>query len=82
MRLGFNLVPSFVVSFSSSLDMIDFVGTPPFLRIAFLLSMQTIFSHSPNKFFFYDKMFRKLGVPMKDMVPMRNCPVGCKVASN
>ena len=61
--------------------MIDFVGTSPFLRIAFWLAMQTIFSHSPNKFF-YDKMLRKFGVPMKDMVPMRNCPVGCKVASN
>ena len=61
--------------------MIGFVGTPPFMRIAFWLSMQTIFSHSPNKFF-YDKMFCKLGVLMKDMVTMRNCPVVCKVLLN
>ena len=45
--------------------MIDFVyvGTPPFLRIAFWVAMEIMhFSHSPNKFF-YDKMFRNMGGP-------------------
>ena len=64
--------------------MIDFVhvGTPTFLRITFWVAMETMHFRVAKISCFYDKMFRKLRYPMKDMAPMRNCHVGCKVASN
>ena len=46
--------------------MIDFVhvGTPPFLRIAIWVAMETMhFRIAQISFFFYVKMFRKLGDP-------------------
>ena len=45
--------------------MIDFVhvGTPPFLRIAFWVAMETMHFRIAQISFFYDKMFRKLGGP-------------------
>ena len=49
--------------------MIDFVDTHPFLRIAFWVAMETMYFRIAQ-ISFYDKMFLKLGVRMKDMAPM------------
>ena len=50
--------------------MIDFVGTctPPVLRIALWVFMETIYFHIAK--INLGQSVRKLGVPMKNMVPM------------
>ena len=40
-----------------------FVGTVLFLKIALVFGMETAFSHSPNRFIFYDNLFPHLGDP-------------------
>ena len=45
MCLTLNIVPRLVVY-----DMIDFVGTPPVLRIALRVAINHAFSHSQNRF--------------------------------
>ena len=52
--------------------MIDFVhvGTPPFLRIAFWVAMETRHFRIAQISFFMIECFVDWGVPMKDMAPM------------
>ena len=52
--------------------MIDFahVGTPPFLRIAFWVAMETMHFRIAQISFFMIKCFVNWGVPMKDMAAM------------
>ena len=49
--------------------MIDFVGTPILENRILVGHANHIFAY-PKYVFFYDKKFRKLGIPTKDMAPM------------
>ena len=54
--------------------MIDLVGTPPFLRIALWVAMETMHLHIARiSFFFRTKRFCIRGVPMNTLPPMKNC---------
>ena len=55
--------------------MIDLVGIPPFLRIAFLVAMETMHFHIAQ-FIFRTTLFRIKGLPINNLAPMRNCPGG------
>ena len=53
----------------------DFVVTPPFLRIALWVAMETMhFTHSRNKFFLEVKLFLHSEVPKNKLAPMKSCP--------
>ena len=54
--------------------MIDFVGKPPFLRIALRVAMVTMHFHTPNRFIFEEHLFSIQGVPGKNLEPMKGCP--------
>ena len=61
--------------------MIDFVGTPPFLRIPLRVAMvKHAFLHSPNRFILGD-FFRIQGTPGNNLAPMKKCP-GVQGGSN
>ena len=55
--------------------MIDFVGIPPFLRIALPVAMETMHFHIAQ-FIFRTTLFRIKGLPINNLAPMRNCPGG------
>ena len=59
--------------------MIDFVGTPQFLRTALLGYGNHAFSHNTNKFILGEHFFHILGIQGNNLAPMENCHVGCKV---
>ena len=62
--------------------MIDFVGIPPFLRIALPVAVETIhFNIAQTILFFRTTLFRIKGLPLNNLAPMRNCPGG-KCRSN
>ena len=60
--------------------MIDFVDTPPFLRIALRVAMATMhFLHSPNKFIFEGTIFSHLWYPREQCGTNEKLPwVGAK----
>ena len=59
--------------------MIDFVGTPPFLRIAEWVATEIMHFHTThNKFIFENNFCSHIGVPINNLSTMRNCP-GCMV---
>ena len=63
--------------------MIGFVGTPPFLRIAFwvvIISGSYAFSHSPNRFIFEEHFLCIKGVSVNTLAPMKYCPRGASLA--
>ena len=56
--------------------MIDFVGTPPFLRIALRVAMVTMHFHiAQTDLFFGNNFIRILGIPGNNLAPIKNCPV-------
>ena len=56
--------------------MIDFVGTPPFERIALRVAMVTMHFHiAQTGLFFGNIVFRILDIPGNKLAPMKNCPV-------
>ena len=55
--------------------MIDLVGIPPFLRIAFLVAMETMPFHIAQ-FIFRTTLFRIKGLQINNLASMRNCPGG------
>ena len=57
--------------------MIDFVGTPPFLRMALQVAMVTRHFHiGPKGIFLRNIVFSHSGVPGNNLAPMINCPGG------
>ena len=57
--------------------MSTFVGTPPFLRNALWVAMETMHFHiAHTKKFLRTTLFRIQEVPMNNLAPMRNCPGG------
>ena len=59
--------------------MIDFVGAPPFLRIALLVAMATMHFHIlAQTGLFFGNFFRIKGVPGNNLAPMKNCPWGAR----
>ena len=59
--------------------MIDFVDTPPFLRIALQVAMATMHSHiAQTGLFFLGIFFCIQGVPGANFAPVLNCPWGAR----
>ena len=58
--------------------MIDFVYTPPFLRIALQVAMATMHFHIAQPGFFMKKFFRIQWVPGKNVAPIQNYPWGAR----
>ena len=65
--------------------MIDFLGTPPFLRITLRVSMVTMHFHISQTGLFLGTIFSHSGYPREQFGANENCPValwGCKVGHN
>ena len=62
--------------------MVDFVGTPPFLRITLQVAILTMHFHIAQAGLFLGIFFRILGIPGHNLAPMKNCPVGVHGRSN
>ena len=75
--LSFYLVPCSVV-IGSNCDMIDFVGTPPFLRVAEWVAMEIMHFHATHNMFIFRTIFRMKEVPINNLSTTRNCH-GCMV---
>ena len=58
--------------------MSTFVGLPPFSNPLWV-AMETMHFHIPQTSFFRKPSFRIQGVPMNDLVPVKNWPWGRKV---
>ena len=59
---------------SRSSDFIDFVSTPPFLRIALRVSMATMHFHiAQTGLSFRKHFFRIMGTPWNNVAQMKNC---------
>ena len=57
--------------------MIDFVGLPPFLRIALPVAMETMHFHiAQTNLFRRTTLFCIKWLPINNLAPMRNCPGG------
>ena len=57
--------------------MSTFVGTPPFLRNALWVAMETMHFHiAHTKRILRTTLFRIQEVPMNNLATMRNCPGG------
>ena len=54
--------------------MIDFVGTPPFLRMALRVAMVTMHFHIARTGLFLGTFFSIQGVPGNNLAPMKDCP--------
>ena len=56
--------------------MVVFVGTPPFMRIALWVTMETKHLDTARISFFFlgTKFWGMTGVPMKNPTPMETCP--------
>ena len=54
--------------------MIDFVGTPPFLRMALRVAMVTMHLHIARTGLFLGTFFSIQGVPGNNLAPMKDCP--------
>ena len=61
--------------------MIDFVGTPPFLRIELRVAMVTAFSHSPNRLYFRN-IFSHSGYPREQFGTTEKLSRGMQGISN
>ena len=62
-------------------DIIDFVGTPPFLRFVLLVAMATMHFHKVQTCLsFKNIFFRILGRPRSILARVRNCPKGDRKA--
>ena len=55
--------------------MTDFVGTPPFLRIALWVAMVTMHFHIAQTCFIFRNIFCALRGPGNNLSPTRNCPM-------
>ena len=53
--------------------MIDFVGTPPFLRVAEWVAMEIMHFHTTHNKFIFRKILRMKGVPINNLSKTRNC---------
>ena len=59
--------------------MIDFVGIPPFLRIALQVAMATMHFHIAHSGLLFRNIFCfPLGLPGNNLAPIRNCPGGAR----
>ena len=58
--------------------MIDFVNTPPFLRIALQVAMATMYFHIAQTSLFMGIFFRIQGVPGNNLSPIQNCLWGAR----
>ena len=58
--------------------MIDFVGTPPFLRVAEWVAVEIMHFHKTYNKFIFRKKFRMKGVQINNLSTTRNCH-GCMV---
>ena len=56
--------------------MIDFVGTPPFLRVAEWVAVEIMHFHTTHNKFIFRTIFRMKGIPINNLSTMRNCH-GC-----
>ena len=54
--------------------MIDFVGTPPFLRMALRVAIVTMHFHIARTCLFFRNIFFSIqGVPGNNLAPMKDC---------
>ena len=61
-------------------DMIDFVGTPLFLRITLRVAMATIHFHIAKTGLFLGNIYFLIqGIQENNLPLMKNCPGWCKV---
>ena len=58
--------------------MIDFVGTPLFLRVEDWVAVEIMHFHTTHNKFIFRTIFRMKGVPINNLSTMRNCH-GCMV---
>ena len=63
---------------SSSGDMLDFVGIPPFLRIALQVAMTTMHFHIAHSGLFFRSIIFPIEFPGNNLAPIRNCPGGSR----
>ena len=62
---------------SNNRGIIEFIGTPPFLRFALLVAMATMHFHTAQaNVSFKNIFFSYLGVPMSYLAPVRNSHKG------
>ena len=54
--------------------MVDFVGTPPFLRMALQVAMVAMHFHIAPTGLFLRNILSHSGIPGNNLVPMINCP--------
>ena len=55
--------------------MIEFLGLPPFMRIALPVAMETMHFHIAQTNLFLGQLcFAFRGSPINNFAPMRNCP--------
>ena len=54
--------------------MIDFVDSPPFLRIALRVAMATMHFHIAQTNLFLEELFFAFRVSQDNVAPMKNCP--------
>ena len=62
----------------SNFDMIDFVGTTPFLRVAEWVALEIMHFHTTHNKFIFRTIFRMKGAPINNLSTTRNCH-GCMV---
>ena len=60
----------------SNCDMIDFVGTHPFFRVAELVAVEIMHFHTTYNKFIFRTFFRMKGVPINNLSTTRKCH-GC-----
>ena len=58
--------------------MIDFVNTPPFLRIALQVAMATMYFHIAQTGIFWGNFFRIQGVPGNNFAQIQSCHWGAR----
>ena len=67
---------------SRILDRIEFVGLPAFPRIIFWVAIETMHFHMAHtKIVLRTTLFGIQGVPMSNLVPMKNCPGGARYST-
>ena len=62
-------------------DIIDFVGTPPFLRFALQIAMTSTHFHNVQTCVSFRNFFRIKRVPRSNLAPIRKCPKGARKAT-
>ena len=65
---------------SNNRDIIDFVGTPTFLRFALQVAMALMHFHKVQTYVSFMNFFSYVGVPRSKLALVRSCPKGARKA--